>query len=281
MNTLSENIVIEQVDPKELSPGEYKDIYELIQNMWAYWIGEFIQCNSCWLIHSKKDIFWDFPEDIYMETVAEIMRILGKTSLPCKSCWGSTRLIYWEEHIERIRRKLCESIDRHLTLARKHDRIVWISSYYVARYEKIFDEEFTDHYAQIWATVVSERIEQITGQAPQNMVMFTAIWFLENYRNWFHLRKFLKIAAMNLNEWHDEMIWIMELDTWNVMYRIFTSAGGQPLWFSWSKEIINTHTLYDSEIVIFNNPSSSFKKAFAPNETSKRKEASQIKEMNL
>lgn len=272
MHTPSENIIIEQVDPNKLSIEEYKKIYELIQDMWAYWIGEFVQCNSCWLIHSKKDIFWNMPELIYMRTVAEIMRILKKTSFPCNSCWEPTRFIYWEEHIERIRKKLCESIDAHLTLAKQHERVVGVSSYYIARYERIFNEELTDHYSKIWAQGVSERIKQVTGELPENMVMFTAIWFLEKYRNLFHLKRFLKVWSMALKESYDTMLWIMELDTWNVMYRVFTSAGWQPLWFRWNREIINTHRLYDSELVVFTNPTSKFKKAFVRNDRSWKKE---------
>ena len=72
MNTLPE-VSISKVHPEALSDTDFEQLNNVTQDMWAYGIGEFVQCNSCHEMHSKHDIFGNYPKEVYEMTTARIM----------------------------------------------------------------------------------------------------------------------------------------------------------------------------------------------------------------
>ncbi len=74
------------VRPDTLSSREFESINEVTQDMWAYGIGEFVQCDSCHEMHSKQAIFGHLPKDVYEMTAAKIMGLLGQEKIPCPAC---------------------------------------------------------------------------------------------------------------------------------------------------------------------------------------------------
>jgi hypothetical protein len=64
---------IDTVDPKSLSRDDVSSLNEVMQDVWADGIGEFVQCVECHHVHSKKDIYGSLPEERYKMTVRQIM----------------------------------------------------------------------------------------------------------------------------------------------------------------------------------------------------------------
>ena len=74
MNTLS--LRMEAVDPKRLTVREFEQINDVTQDMWAFGIGELVQCECCSEVFSKQDIFGHLTKELYVKTVTKIMNIL-------------------------------------------------------------------------------------------------------------------------------------------------------------------------------------------------------------
>jgi hypothetical protein len=66
------DLSVELVDPRNLSEDDISEIHEAMQDVWAEGIGEYVQCDRCQRVYSKKDIHGSLPSHIYARTVKSI-----------------------------------------------------------------------------------------------------------------------------------------------------------------------------------------------------------------
>lgn len=48
-------------EERKICEQDLLKIHEIEQDMWAEWIWEYLKCDWCWEIFSKKDIYWNLP----------------------------------------------------------------------------------------------------------------------------------------------------------------------------------------------------------------------------
>ena len=179
--------------------------------MWSSenWLQELVQCLSCNSISSKKDIFWHLESFIYEIDVSDIMKIHGMKYIPCPCCRHETRFIYGNEYTDDIRKRLLDSIDSFLVVAENYWNPVWWLLWYIPNsFEEMYQLEFKDHYANIGVEKIKNTVNIKLNWEQNNMLMFAAVWFLDKYRNPFHLIEFLRLAYVNLPKKHYGLPWI-------------------------------------------------------------------------
>lgn len=83
-------------------------------------------------------------------TVQKIMDVLDISNISCPCCNGPTDFIYGREHIEKIRKRLLESVDSFLTVCRdKRNDIIGFTDGYIAPIDLIFERELLYHYRRV------------------------------------------------------------------------------------------------------------------------------------
>lgn len=228
-NNLNNEFKIESIDPKTISEIDLKKIAEIEQDMWAREDGiwEYIKCTSCGEIHSKEEVFWHLSNDIKILTVAKIEEILKITDIPCISCNSKTEFIYdRNEYIEEIRDRYNNSIESFLTVYRDPKwEIRGFFDWYLDTFDNIYDKEFDYYYSSIWKKWLKEIIEFNTQiQLPENILLCSALWMEESYKNFFALHDIIKEFFLN--------IFILK---WGNVFGIAESTLGS-----------NTHSIYHS-----------------------------------
>lgn len=266
MKNITCDIDIMKVEAQSLSDKDFQELYEVIQDMWAQSIGEYIKCTTCWKIQGKKEIFWHLAKEIYENTVTDITRILNLNTIQCPCCGWDTNFIYWPEHIQSIKDKLLTSKLSRLGLVKEKWNIVGTALYYKDTFEKIFNYELQDHYASIWIEKIRDRIKEILWYNPQDMIAFSTLGFIEKFRNPFHFFSILQSAWKTLLEIGWTIPWIMELDKYNPIHRVFIASW----WVSLEiKKIMNTPHIsntaenYESDLIILPDSVQSFQDSFA------------------
>ncbi len=252
---MKKNITVQSLAPRELSQWDFERLNEVTQDMWAEWIWEFVQCQCCHTMMSKKDIFWHLEKEIYDETVQKIMWILSLHEIPCISCGWKTKFIYGHEHVEKIQERLLKSEESFLVVC-KNDvwEIVWYEEGYFDTLENIFSREFAYHYEEIWLPEIQKRIQNILWYTPEKMFVMSSIWFLQSYISFFTLFEVLKEFALHLPERHLFTPAITEVDEKNSLHMVTQVMGWISLWFQessyWREKIINTGTGYKSHLKV-------------------------------
>lgn len=56
-DVIPSKIEVEEHNPTNLSDDDIMTLGEVMQDVWADGLGEFVQCMDCAKIYSKKDIF--------------------------------------------------------------------------------------------------------------------------------------------------------------------------------------------------------------------------------
>ena len=179
---------IRSIDPKDLTEKQFLELNEVTQDMWAHGIWEFVQCKCCNKMMSKQDIFWHLQKELYEETVSKIISILDIKEIPCIECWNETKFIYWDEHIENIKERLLKSKQAFLAICENENwQIVWYEDWYIDDLEKIFNRELAYHYSEIWLPEIKKRVFNILWETPNEMIVFSSLWFKHKYINFFNL----------------------------------------------------------------------------------------------
>ncbi|NDK19981.1 hypothetical protein GW819_04010 [Candidatus Gracilibacteria bacterium] len=262
-----QNLEIRSVNPKTLSLSELRSINEVTQDMWAYGIGEFAQCECCGEMISKKDIFGNLSKDIYMNTTAKIMEILGINDIKCTKCEGKTKLIYGTENIKNIQERLMESESFLVVCRDKKGEIVGYMDGYIDSLDTIFRRELHYHYSEIGFRIVRERVGEILGDIPPVMMSFSSMGLIEKYMNFFTIFNMLNEFFRTIPEEYTEALGITELDKKNNLYGIYKTIGSRSLGLRNIPElhgkICNTGKEYESDIVVFRDPIIQAKERFS------------------
>ena len=243
---------IENVDSKSISESDLNKIHEIEQDMWAKWIWEYVKCNCCSIIYSKKDIFGHFSKDIYIETVWKIEQILALDSIKCKKCNSDTISIWWTDYIYDIQERYNEK-ESFLTAFRDENwEIRWFSDWYINDFETIYKREFEYYYSNIWKEKIKKMINNIIWwELPDKLLMHSTVWVdLKNS----NLNIFLIILKTFYNyleyKWYWNILWIYESSIWTTIHSIYHVSWAKRLW-------ITSNNLLKNKISNINNKSTS------------------------
>lgn len=267
MNESNCNIHVAVECPHSLWDNDFKQLNEVTQDMWAYWLGEFIQCNTCWAIQWKQEIFWWLSKDIYNNTVASIMRTLNIKDIPCPCCRWETRFIYWKENINAIRERLTQS-EAFIVICRDNvGSIVGYMDMYIDTLDVIYKRELASHYSLIGIEEIRRRTEKILWGPTSEMISFSAMWMLKQYMNMYLVYKIWStLSSSKIPHAYEAMPGITELDRNNNLSSMYTMMWSRSLGFTeedaYQKKIINIGKNYASDIVTFNKPVEDFRTKF-------------------
>lgn len=254
MNIAINTQKIESIDTKKISEKDLNKIFELEQDMWAHWLWEYLVCNWCWEIYSKKDIFWHLNDDIYFETVWKIEKILWLKTVSCKVCWEETEHMFWKNYINDILERYNET-DSYLTIYRDNTwEIRGFTDWYVSDLKSIFDREFKNYYSDIWIEKIKSFVKwALLWIIPDKFLLCCSIWLEWKYRNNQVLFELYRLFHKNVvDTWNGNLIWIYEAVIWSRMQKLYSAFWAQQIWVS-DKYIDlkqNTSKKYKSDIFI-------------------------------
>ncbi len=235
------NLHIESVDPKSLWESELKNIVQVEKDMWAYWLGEYVKCNCCWLIHSKNDIFWHLAMDVRMESVTKLEEIIAGDSIRCKKCNADTEFIYDENsNIINLKERLYHSKDSFLSLSKNLENweILGFMDGYIEEFMVIYERELSQYYSEDINELIKDRILKKTWwELPKDILSFSSMWTLEKHRSFFIVFELIKSFFNAVPDNYNEIMWITELDTWSNLH-----------WFHHSMWIVNLELIKDEII---------------------------------
>lgn len=272
-NKTNNNFIIESIDPKTISENDLEKIAEIEQDMWARedWIGEYIKCTCCNKIHSKEDVYLHITNDLKIQTVAKIEEALQIIKIPCISCHSKTEYIYdRNEYIEEIRDRYSNSVESFLTVLRdKNWEIRGFEDWYIDRFDRIYKNEFSLYYNNIWTTLIKKKVEEIIKMdLPNDILMCSSVWMEQKYANFYNLYNIMKHFFWNIynKKWKD-LLWLYEAVVWWVPYSIYHIAWVERLWIPESdlySKVENISSNYKSDIFVHSNVAWSFSNALKP-----------------
>lgn len=264
---MKSSCTVRSIDSRDLTESQFVRLNHVSQDMWAHWIWELVQCKCCWKMMSKQDAFWHLSKEIYDEAVFDIMRLLEINSVPCKVCRWETEFVYWEWHIENIKERLLQR-PSHIVIAEDEVwKIVWYMDWYTDSLDWVFSREYYSHYKDIWVEEIASRVKRILWYLPEEMLVFSWIWFIEKHSNFFNLFILMKTFFETITTTIPANTpAISELDRNNNLYRLFNIIWFLALWIAdnpeLSSKVANKDSTYDSEMVIHQHPIQTIKRDF-------------------
>lgn len=250
----TEKLIVESVNSKNISDDDINKICALEQDMWAReeWMWEYVECISCWKIHSKQDIFWNEKTEIYTKVVSEIEKILSIKKINCLNCDSETKHIYdfWELK-EKILTRYNDS-EAYTSILRDYSwDIKWFMDWYIDTFSTIYKRDFKNHYEYIWEELMWEYIKEILNwDLPSRLISYSALWTEEEYMNLYNIYKLLNNFFQSIP--YDSLVWITELNSWKTLHALYNCWWIKGLDLS-SKNDFSNDTLnetYNSDIFI-------------------------------
>jgi len=227
---MEKELTIESADLEKISNFEINQIFEIEQDTWAYSIWEYVKCNNCWKIHSKKDIFWYLPKDIFFEVVAKIEDIIWIDSIKCLNCWSDCEHIFWKEYISDIVDRYKNQLDSILVLYRETNwNILWFMDWYINNFDTIFEKEYF-YYEQLWKNYIKMLIENLLSEEINwNILMMSALWVKKELTNYDTILKIKKHFFAQISTCKTKFDFsTFELRLWSLVHEIY-----QNLWAIW------------------------------------------------
>lgn len=213
--------------PQKLASDEFAEIHELTQDLWADGSSELLKCMDCSMISGKKDIFWHLPIDIYRQKVSYI--IPQVSHMKCTHCSSSnTQLIHHStSSIPAIQDRLMTNIDAHTVLCRNERwELVWYAESYVAKIEDAHRWELAPHYPHTSYLDIQKRIEKVLSMDISQVIVFSALWLMLEYRSPFIFAELLKTFFATIDFEQSDLPGIMEIWHNNGIYKVFMWLGG-------------------------------------------------------
>ena len=226
VTTITNNII--SVNTRELWDSQLMKISELIQDVWSDGTGEFLICNSCEYVHSKKDIFGLLPSIEYEQTVSQLLKQNINIPTSCIKCSSETTELYASNNIAYLREKYNTAILSFLILLKdKKWNHAWFAEGYVDTFDKIYSNEFDRYFQKIGIDAIWNRITNILWNMPQYMVVISGLGIrnIPEFRGFRMMNNaFLLLSNLfrNLGDIHLAHPWIMLLDKNHVMHHIFS-----------------------------------------------------------
>jgi len=218
---------LQVVTPSNLSLVDVVSLYELEQDMWAREEGlwEGLQCNDCSRIYSKQEIHNPQNKENYRLTVAEIEIHEGWKISNCSDCgWDMLHCFEREKWIEEIIERY--SHQAHLVLMRDWEVITWFMDGYLWSFEKIFKQELSDHYGNIWIDVVRSRVSAaLDGVMPEQFFACCSMGTREGIMWMRSIYSLLQCFFSNFPKKFENEVWFSEINRWGTLDRMYKSLG--------------------------------------------------------
>jgi len=250
---MKKQLIIESVDTDNISGSDLQKIAEIEKDMWSHWLWEYVECQNCWMISSKKDIFWNLSKDIYLKTVSEIESILLLDSIRCTNCWEYTEYIYDEnKYIEKIRDRYKNSIKAFLVVFRdEYWEIKWFTDWYIDGFDNIYKREFEKYYSLVWKDKILDKINENIWFIPDNFLLCSAIWLHWKNTGDFVLNYLMHMFYLEVSKYNIWVIWLFEASLWSKMQKYYSNLWCRELWFS--DYVGNIHEGNRSDIFVHSN----------------------------
>lgn len=259
--------VIEAVDSKEISESDLLKIHEIEQDMWAWWIWEYVKCEDCLKIFWKEDIYWNYDKELRSKTVLQIERILWIELIDCPCCSWKTNKLWGLDYIDEIRERYKEELS-YLTLYRDNSwEIRWFADWYISSFEKIYKREFSGYYNLIWIDEIRRIIEkELWNIIPKELFVWSSIWIEENYRSFFVLFNMIRELFYSIDDSKNNILWIAESELWTNTHSIFQTVWAKWIWMNGDKyknQLWNKNSKGESDIFIHMNSVEDYKREFS------------------
>lgn len=175
----SKGIITESFMPE--TDDDYKTLQELTQEIMGYrW--EFIICNSCNKVSWKDEVFWISQWWVHTKSIKELMHEWWAHVFECIWCWKEMKFMYWDEYIDKIKRRCSASVENFLTISKNESgETVWYTHCYVRDFSAIFDDELSGHFRNIWPKRMQSDIEKILEIPIRNVYFKSFLWLTEPY----------------------------------------------------------------------------------------------------
>lgn len=243
-----------------LSIKDIIKIYEIEQDMWAHILWEFVKCNNCNKIFSKKDIFWWLDKSLYINNVSSIISSLGIKNINCVFCNWVTKYIYDYDYIyEIINRHKNDSI---LVLYKNDDSnlLTWFCDGYYWYFDEIYINEFKKYYSNIeiyW--FIKNKLGNIINK---KIFVLSAIGLEAKFKSLDIVYRLL-LYFLRVPSFYNIPI-IFESRIGTKMHEIYMFTWAERLWISTNNKFINmienSNKDYISDIFIYKNPKFAYKK---------------------
>lgn len=266
MIMLKKELIIDSVNPKELSENELREIAEVEKDMWAYGIGEYVKCDCCQDIYSKHDIFWHLSDEIRLKSVTKLEEIFLWDSIKCKKCNTDMDFIYdLESNIFDIKSRLHDSMDSYISLLKDGFwTINWFIDGYIDDFSWIYDRELKSHYWNIWKDLLIRNIERkLWEKLPEKIFSFSSMGTIEQYKSFYIIFELIKDFFANIHKENDHILWLTELDSWKSLNAIYHSMWAVKVWLENNKLITNKSSNYNSDIYIHRKVVKDYKENFS------------------
>ncbi len=243
-------------NPKCISEDDLLKIYEIEQDMWAEWIWEYLKCNTCWEIYSKKDIYGNLKADLYIETVSELEKQTLFNEFECKCCWNETIHIWWKEYLNWIKDRYNDNEVFLTTIRNNVWEIVGFTDAYINDIDTIYFREFERYYYTLWLDEIKNKIWLILNwEVPNKILMHSTTWIENKYAN---LAMFLRILCEFYrylqSQWYNEILWIYEACIWSTAHSLYHVAGAKRIWLTINNvKLENTYKGSVSDIFVHEN----------------------------
>lgn len=258
---------IESSNPKNISELDLKKIHEIEQDMWAEWIWEYVKCENCLKVFSKRDIFWHLSQDILKETVRKIEQLISLDSIKCTNCNSDAYHLWWDDYLDEIKKRYKDDLV-YLTLYRDSSwEIRWFADWYINSFDIIYEREFSNYYNWVWSEAIKKVWEtKLWFPFPKEMFVWSSIWIEEKYRNFFALFNMIKIFFNSFEENKNDILWIAESELWTNTHWIFQTVWAKWIWinkFVYEKSIWNKNINSKSDIFVHPNCVIDYKREFS------------------
>ncbi len=250
------------LDTRKLDKLQINQISQVEKDMWAYWIGDYISCNNCEKISSKKDIFWYLWRKISSQVVniLEDKYIFDSIKCPFCSSWNTSFIYDTQKNNLSIIDRYKNSLKSYLSVLIDTDwTIKWFCDWYIDNFENIYNRELIYHFWNINPENINKKILKILGDAKIKYFLSNcSTWTIEEYSNinifynlirTYHKTIFNDVYYEN-NFFTKKLPWIIELDINSNLNKIYKKMWSLRMWFVWYW----AYKDYKSDIFIFENP---------------------------
>ncbi len=260
-----ETIYTNVVDPQSLTTKDLHQIFELEQDMWSRdeWLWEYLSCNDCNKIYSKQDIYNKSTFRDYVLTVAEIEKKHGKVLPKCSECDGEMQhVLAREEWIEEITERYAQQ--SHLIVMKSWEDLIWFMDGYIGSYDRIYEQEFSQHYGKIWKNNIAQLIENtIEWNMPDEMFSCCSMWTREGNMNLIQIYRLLQWFFVNFPALYDQILGISEVRSGGSLDKMYSKLWSQDIGVKEYENQITCSETYDSRIFVQKSLWSTYKKAFS------------------
>jgi hypothetical protein len=235
--------------------NDYKILQELTQEiMWYRW--ELVICDSCNKVVWKKELFWIPQSWFHSKTIKELIYERWTNLFECVWCWKEMKFMYWNEYIDKLKRRYSESVENFLTISRnERGETVWYSHCYVRDLPAIFDDELSGHFRKIWLEKIRNDIEEILEKPIKNIYFKSFLWLVEAYCS--PVNTFEQIQKTKFPI--EQVPSIAEVDKNQSLYSIYKNIWWLELFYD-KKELTDYSSNAHWVLIISQNPSEIYKR---------------------